>query len=90
MTMLSIPRILHVPDVDDPGFSLLTGGTTTPSRSTVWDWMGHLAASAMKKFRALTEPTGGLAGRELLLSLDPHSVPCFTRKFAVSPVGPLL
>ncbi len=82
--MLSIPRIFHVPDVGDPGFALLTGGTTAPSRSTVWDWLGHLAAAAMKKFRALTEPTGGLAGQELLLSLDPHSVPCFTRKFAIS------
>lgn len=82
--MLSIPRIFHVPDVDDPGFSLLTGGTTAPSRSTIWGWMGCLAASAMKKFRTLTEPTGGLAGQELLLSLDPHSVPCFTRKFAIS------
>jgi hypothetical protein len=84
MTMLSIPRIFHVPDVGDPGFALLTGGTTAPSRSTIWIWMGHLAASAMKKFRTLTEPTGGLAGKFLRLSLDPHSVPCFTRKFAIS------
>ncbi len=84
MTMLSIPRIFHVPDVGDPGFALLTGGTTSPSRSTIWDWMGHLKASAMKKFRTLTEPVAGLAGAFLRLSLDPHSVPCFTRKFAIS------
>jgi hypothetical protein len=44
----------------------------------------------MKKFRTLTEPVEGLAGRELLLSLDPHSVPCFSSKFAISPAGPLL
>jgi hypothetical protein len=84
MTMLSIPRVFHVPDVDDPGFSLLTGGTTSPSRSTIWDWMGRLKTSAMKKFRTLTEPVDGLAGQQLLLSLDPHSVPCFTRKYAIS------
>lgn len=84
MTMLSIPRIFHVPDVDDPGFSLLTGGTTAPSRSTIWSWMGHLRTSAMKKFRRLTEPVAGLAGKLLHLSLDAHAVPCFTRKFGIS------
>ena len=88
--MLSIPRIFHVPDVDDPGFSLLTGGTTAPSRSTVWSWMRPLKTSAMRKFRGLTEPVAGLAGKLLRLSLDAHSVPCFSRKFGISPAGPLL
>jgi hypothetical protein len=82
--MLSIPRIFHVPDVGDVGLALLTGGTTAPSRSTIWNWMGHLKTSAMKKFRRLTEPVAGLAGKLLRLSLDAHAVPCFTRKFGIS------
>ena len=84
MTMLSIPRIFHVPGVGDVGFALLTGGTTAPSRSSVYSWMGRLKTSAMKKFRRLTEPVAGLAGALLRLSLDAHAVPCFTRKFAIS------
>ncbi len=84
MTMLSIPRIFHIPDVGDVGFALLTGGITAPARSTIWSWMGHLKTSAMEQFRRLTEPVAGLAGTFLPVSLDPHSVPCFTRKFAIS------
>lgn len=83
-TCLSIARIFHVPAVGDVGFSLLTGGVAAPSRATIWNWMGHLKASAMKEFRRLTEPISGLAGKHLHLSLDAHAVPCFTRKYAVS------
>jgi len=80
---LSIARIFHVPDVHDLGFSLLTGGVESPSRGTIWNWMGRLKATAVCCFQRLTEPFADLAGALLAVSLDSHVVPCWTRKYAI-------
>jgi hypothetical protein len=80
---LSIPRVFHVPDVDDLGFSLLTGGVIAPARTTIWNWMGHVKEKATRLFQRLTEPPPELAKTSLMLSLDSHAVPCWTRKYAI-------
>jgi hypothetical protein len=82
-TCLSIARIFHVPDVDDLGFALLTGGMTAPARTTIWNWMGHVKEKATRLFQRLTEPPPELAKTSLMLSLDSHAVPCWTRKYAI-------
>ena len=80
---LSIARIFHVPDVHDLGFALLTGGITSPARSTIWGWMGRLKATAVGRFARLTESLAPWAGKPLRVSLDSHAVPCWTRKYAI-------
>jgi hypothetical protein len=80
---LSVARIFHVPDVDDLGFALLTGGVTAASRATIWNWMGHVTRKATRLFQRLTEPPAQLAKTSLMLSLDAHAVPCWTRKYAI-------
>jgi hypothetical protein len=80
---LSIARIFHVPDVHDLGFALLTGGIKSPARSTIWSWMGRLKASAVARFARLTESVTQWAGKAIRVSLDSHTVPCWTRKYAI-------
>lgn len=80
---LSVARIFHVPDVGDLGFSLLTGGVKTAARTTIWNWMGRLTMKATALFQRLTEPPPELHGTSLMLSLDSHAVPCWTRKYAI-------
>lgn len=80
---LSIARIFHVPDVHDLGFALLTGGITAPARSTIWSWMGRLEAAAVDRFARLTESLATWLGQTLRVSLDSHTVPCWTRKYAI-------
>jgi hypothetical protein len=80
---LSIARIFHVPDVHDLGFALLTGGIKSPARSTIWNWMGRLKATAVARFARLTEPLTQWAGKAFCVSLDSHTVPCWTRKYAI-------
>ena len=80
---LSIARIFHVPDVHDLGFALLTGGIKSPARSTIWNWMGRLKTAAVARFARLTEPLTQWAGKAFCVSLDSHTVPCWTRKYAI-------
>lgn len=81
---LSIARIFHVPDVHDLGFALLTGGIEAPARSTIWSWMGHLGAKAVTRFQRMTETLSEwVVGATLAVSLDSHTVPCWTRKYAI-------
>lgn len=82
-TSLSIARIFHVPDVHDLGFALLTGGIESPARSTIWSWMGRLKPTAVARFAALTESLVLWAGKPMDVSLDSHTVPCWTRKYAI-------
>jgi hypothetical protein len=80
---LSMARIFHVPDVHDLGFALLTGGIESPARSTIWSWMGRLKATAVARFTRRTETLAQWADKELYVSLDSHTVPCWTRKYAI-------
>lgn len=80
---LSIARVFHVPDVHDLGFALLTGGIESPARSTIWGWMGRLKGAAVARFTRLTESLAAWAGKTLRVSLDSHTVPCWTRKYAI-------
>ena len=80
---LSIARIFHVPDVHDLGFALLTGGISSPARSTIWGWMGRLEATAVARFARLTESLRQWTDKALRVSLDSHTVPCWTRKYAI-------
>lgn len=82
-TCLSIARIFHVPDVHDLGFALLTGGIRSAARSTIWNWMGHLKAAAVARFAGLTESLVLWTGKPMDVSLDSHTVPCWTRKYAI-------
>jgi hypothetical protein len=80
---LSIARIFHVPDVHDLGFALLTGGIESPARSTIWDWMGRLKATAVTRFAHFSESLAERKDKALRVSLDSHTVPCWTRKYAI-------
>ncbi|MEE9603566.1 MAG: hypothetical protein V3V75_09690, partial [Thermoguttaceae bacterium] len=80
---LSIARIFHVPDVHDLGFALLTGGIKSPARSTIWDWMGRLKATAVTRFAHFSESLAEWKDKALRVSLDSHTVPCWTRKYAI-------
>ena len=80
---LSIARIFHVPDVHDLGFALLTGGIKSPARSTIWGWMGRLEATAVARFARLTESLRQWTDKAFRVSLDSHTVPCWTRKYAI-------
>ena len=80
---LSIARIFHVPDVHDLGFALLTGGISSPARSTIWGWMGRLEATGVARFARLTESLRQWTDKALRVSLDSHTVPCWTRKYAI-------
>ena len=80
---LSIARIFHVPNVHDLGFALLTGGIESPARSSVWSWMGRLKVTAVARFARLTELLTQWTSKALTVSLDSHTVPCWTRKYAI-------
>lgn len=80
---LSVARIFHVPNVDDLGFALLTGSVKAASRTTIWNWMGFVEAKATRLFQRLTEPPPKLADSSLMLSLDAHAIPCWTRKYRI-------
>jgi hypothetical protein len=81
--VLGIERIFHFETLDDPGFALLSGGEKVMSRSRLGGLMRAVKTAGFKKFAHATEPLGDLRGQRVTLSLDPHAIARFTRKFRI-------
>ena len=81
--VVGVERIFHLDQMEDPGFALLTGGRTCPSRHMVGGWRRHLAWYEVDRFCRRTTPWDLIRDQDAVISLDEHSIPRWTRKFSV-------
>ena len=81
--LVGVERIFHLDQMADPGFALLTGGWSCPSRHLVGAWRRNLSWYEVDRFCRLTSPWEWIAGEDALVSFDEHSIPRWTHKFSV-------
>jgi hypothetical protein len=80
--VLGIQRVFHFDSIDDIGFAWLTGGNRPLTRDTLGSLVRAASTRAVNAFVRMTRPP--VAGLEqLMLSIDEHVVPRFTRKFLI-------
>lgn len=84
MSVAGIARVFHLPDIQDPGLALFTGGRVLPSRQEIGGWLKRVRRAAVERFCRLTEKAGHYVGRVVRMSLDDHVIPRWTRLFAIS------
>ncbi len=81
--VIGLERIFHLDEMNDLGFALLSGGARCPSRHLVGAWRRHLPWYEVDAFCRRTFPWHLLAGDDAVASYDEHTVPRWTRKFAI-------
>lgn len=81
--VVGLARMFHLDQMEDPGFALLTGGRTCPSRHLVGGWRRHLAWHEVDRFCRRTSPWDWIAGQDAVVSFDEHSIPRWTHKFLI-------
>lgn len=83
--VIGLPRIFHLEQMQDRGFALLTGDAwRCPSRYRVGAWRRHLLWNEVDRFCHRTSPWSGLHQQSLLMSLDEHAIPRWTKKFSIA------
>ena len=80
--VLGIQRVFHFETLDDPGFAILTGGTTVLDRNTLGGLIRAAPVRGVLRFAHDTEPTVKQA-ENISVSVDEHAVARFTRKFSI-------
>lgn len=83
MLLVGIERVFHLDQMDDPGFALLSGGWRCPSRHTVGAWRRNIPWWEADAFGRRTSPWELLRDRNAHVSFDEHSIPRWTKKFAI-------
>jgi hypothetical protein len=78
-----VQRVFHLEDMEDVGFALLTGGRRCPTRQLVGAWRRHLPWYEVDAFCRRTFPWHLIANQDALVSYDEHTLPRWTRKFAI-------
>jgi hypothetical protein len=81
--VVGLRRIFHLDQMTDRGFALLTGGRSCPSRHFIGGWRRHLRWYEVDAFCRRSYPWQLIRGRDALISFDEHTIPRWTRKFAV-------
>ena len=76
-------RIFHLQDMDDVGFALLSGGRRCPTRQVVGAWRRHVPWYEVDAFCRRTFPWHLIEGADALVSYDEHTLPRWTRKYAI-------
>jgi len=69
--------------MEDRGFAVLSGGRTCPTRHFVGGWRRHLRWYEVDAFCRRTYPWDLIRGDEALVSFDEHTIPRWTRKYAI-------
>lgn len=80
---LGIERIFHFETLDDPGFAILSGGSTVLSRTALGGLVRAVKTEPVKELALSTEQLEALRGKTVTLSLDDHPIARFTRKFRI-------
>lgn len=80
---LGIERIFHFETLDDPGFAILSGGSTVLSRTALGGLVRAVKTEPVKELTLSTEQLDALRGKTVTLSLDDHPIARFTRKFRI-------
>ena len=81
--IIGLRRIFHLEQMEDLGFALLTGGRTCPTRQLVGGWRCHLRWYEVDAFCRRTCPWHLLTGDDAVVSFDEHTLPRWTRAFAI-------
>jgi hypothetical protein len=81
--VVGLKRIFHLDQMEDRGFAVLTGGSTGPTRHHVGGWRHHLRWHEVDAFCRRTHPWELIRGHDALVSFDEHTIPRWTRKFAI-------
>lgn len=84
MAICGLSRIFHLEGVHDAGLALLTGGRRVLTRKWLGGWVRHVRTRAARLFSRSTQRLRSLEGKTVLLSLDEHVVPRWTRKMLIS------
>jgi hypothetical protein len=81
--VVGLQRIFHLEQMSDRGFALLTGGRSCPSRQFIGGWRRHLRWYEVDAFCRRTYPWDLVTDDDALVSFDEHSLPRWTRAFAI-------
>jgi hypothetical protein len=81
--VVGLKRIFHLDQMEDRGFAVLTGGQTCPTRQVVGGWRRHLRWYEVDAFCRRTAPWELLRGDDATISFDEHTIPRWTRKYAI-------
>jgi hypothetical protein len=81
--VVGLERIFHLDQMRDLGFAVLTGGRVCPTRQLVGGWRRHLPWYEVDAFCRRTAAWEWVRGENAVISFDEHSIPRWTRKFAI-------
>jgi hypothetical protein len=81
--LIGLQRLFHLEQMEDRGFAVLSGGRTCPTRQCVGGWRRHLRWYEVDAFCRRTCPWELVRGDDALVSFDEHTVPRWTRKYAI-------
>jgi hypothetical protein len=81
--VVGLRRVFHLEQLEDKGFAVLTGGRSCPTRQLVGGWRRHLRWYEVDAFCRRTYPWWLVADDDALVSFDEHTLPRWTRKFAI-------
>jgi hypothetical protein len=81
--VIGLQRIFHLDQMADLGFAVLTGGRSCPARHFVGGWRRHLPWYEVDAFCRRTCPWDWVRGDDALVSFDEHTIPRWTRKYAI-------
>jgi hypothetical protein len=81
--VIGLKRLFHLDQMEDRGFAVLTGGRSCPSRQLVGGWRRHLPWYEVDAFCRRTCPWDWVRGDDALVSFDEHTIPRWTRKYAI-------
>src|SRR5262245_9364390 len=81
--VIGLKRLFHLDQMEDRGFAVLSGGRTCPTRHTVGGWRRHLRWYEVDAFCRRTSPWEWVRGDDALVSFDEHTLPRWTRKYAL-------
>jgi hypothetical protein len=81
--VVGLKRLFHLDQMEDPGFALLTGGRSCPTRHVIGGWRRHLRWYEVDAFCRRTYPWELIRGRDALVSFDEHTLPRWTSTFSL-------
>src|SRR5260370_434116 len=81
--VIGLARLFPLEEMADRGFAVLSGGRTCPTRPFVGGWRRHLRWQEVEAFCRRTCPWELIRGDDALISFDEHTIPRWTRKYAI-------
>jgi len=81
--VIGLKRLFHLEQMEDRGFAVLCGGRACPARQFVGGWRRHLRWYEVDAFCRRTAPWDLVRGDDALVSFDEHTLPRWTRKYAI-------